>query len=234
MEIHNLTVGYKKNVILDQAGLTVESHKIIGLVAPNGTGKTTFLKAIPNLISPKKGTISLNDSTIDKNRSFFLSQLMFLEDNEFLYSDISVLRHLKYVKEIWKSKVEINEVVDRLNMRSYLNKSIKKLSLGMKQHVLIAMCIISDADLILLDEPMNGLDPTSQIEVSELLRDLRNSGKTIILSSHHLPNVSEICDSFLFMKNQNLILTENTEESDLQKLYEEHYIKSGGGKNESI
>lgn len=228
LEIHNLTIGYKKNLILKQAELSVDSHKIIGLVAPNGTGKTTLLKSIPNLITPKKGTISINNTTINKNRSYFLSHLIFLENNEFLYSDINVLRHLKYVKETWKSKVDINEVVDRLDMRHYLKKPIKKLSLGMKQHVLIAMCIISDAELILLDEPMNGLDPTSQIEVSYLLRDLRNSGKMIILSSHHLPNVSEICDSFLFMKNQSLILTENNEESDLQKLYEEHYIKTGG------
>lgn len=228
IEIQNLTIGYKTKTILYDVNLSIESSKILGLVAPNGTGKTTFLRSVFNLNTPIRGKIIINGTSFKNNRTKFLSNLFYIENSNFLYSNLNAINHLKYVKKSWKSSVDITKVVKQLNMENYIKKPIKKMSLGMKQHVLIAMCIVSDAEVILLDEPMNGLDPKSQKKVSGLMKTMKSNGKTIILSSHDLNNINEISDMVIFMKEKKMKLIENDESDNLQEFYNEIFTEEVG------
>lgn len=228
IEISGLTVSMDKKKILNKTSLSIEENKIIGIVAPNGTGKTTFLKTLSGLITPDAGVIKINKTSFNNDRSDYLSQLFFIEDSTFLYSDIKVVDHLKYVKNNWQSSVDIEQVIADLNMENYKNLSIKKLSLGMRQHVLIAMYIVSDASILLMDEPMNGLDPTSLDLVSGLLKKLKQEDKVVILSSHNLTNVIDICDEVMFMKDTTIEWITGESKNNLKELYDEYYVKSRG------
>lgn len=223
IEINNLTIKITETSILKDVSLSISENKIVGLIAPNGTGKTTFLKSIAGLVS-KKGKVLLNSCDLIENRSMYLKQIFFVESSENIYSNLTAMDHLEYIKSTWGSDVNITEVLASLGMEKYKAIPIKKLSLGMKQHVLIAMYVVSDAPVLLLDEPMNGLDPTSLTIVNNLLVELKEQGKTIIFSSHNLSNINEICDEFLFMHNEKLVLVKaNTH--NIQEIYDEFYIK---------
>lgn len=223
IDITNLTLEFKNKMILHNISLSVSESNIVGLVAPNGTGKTTFLKAIAGLAS-KKGSILLNDNDI-KNRRVYFKQLFFIESTENIYSNLTVKDHLDYIKSTWKSSIDVTEVIVSLEMEAYKDKPIKKLSLGMKQHVLIGMYMVSDAPILLLDEPMNGLDPTSVDMVNQLFLILKKRGKTIIFSSHNLSNVTKLCDEILFMHDQKLISTKADRHNNVQALYDTFYKK---------
>lgn len=226
IKISNLAVSLKNNEILTNVNLSIESSNIIGVVAPNGTGKTTFLRTIAGILPPAKGKIVLNQFDFYNNRSKYLSQLFFIESSSFLYSNISVIEHLQYVKAIWNSKFDVFQVINELNMNEYKNLPVKKLSLGMKQHVLIGMYVISDVPILLLDEPMNGLDPNSLELISDLLIKMKNRGKIVIFSSHNLSNITDICDKVMFLHNQNIKVV-NNDFTNLKIQFKELYIKEG-------
>ncbi|MCA9765883.1 MAG: ABC transporter ATP-binding protein [Carnobacterium sp.] len=202
--IKNISVHYGKRIILEKLAIELNSSEIIGLVAPNGAGKTTLLRTIAGLIRPNSGEIAINGLSVATNRQAYYKSLYFVESNQTLYPNLKGIDHLNYVKAMWHSSVDVEEVIKDLAIKKYVNRPIKKLSLGMKQQILIAMCIVSDADIILLDEPMNGLDPTNMKNISEQLIKLKNKGKLILFSSHILSNVDKISDKVLFLKNKKI------------------------------
>lgn len=225
LEINNLTLSRRNKWILSDVSLNIKENNLIGIVAPNGTGKTTFLKTISGLLAQESGEIKIKNILYKKDRKKYLSNIFFIENNDFLYSEISAISHLKYVKNTWGSSVNINDVIKNLYMEDYKNLPIKKMSLGMKQKVLIAMCQVSDASIIMLDEPMNGLDPTNLQLVSELFLQLKRRNRIIIISSHDLNNITEICDEVLFFNNKKFEIVEDTSQEDLKKLYNDIYHK---------
>ncbi|SEL24153.1 ABC-2 type transport system ATP-binding protein [Carnobacterium iners] len=204
LTIKNISVNYGKKIILEKLDFELNSSEIIGLVAPNGAGKTTLLRTIAGLIRPDSGEVFINGLTVVNNRQAYYKTLYFVESNHTLYSNLKGIDHLNYVKAIWHSSVSVEQVIKDLAIKEYVNRPIKKLSLGMKQQILIAMCIVSDADVILLDEPMNGLDPTNMKNISEQLIKLKNKQKLILFSSHILSNVDNISDKVLFLKNKKI------------------------------
>ena len=204
LTIKNIYVTYGEKIVLENIDIELNTSEIIGLVAPNGAGKTTLLRTIAGLIRPDSGEVFLNGLTAKKNREAYYKTLYFVESNQTLYSNLKGIDHLNYVKSIWNSTVNIEKVIKDLAIAEYINTPIKKLSLGMKQQILIAMCIVSDADIILLDEPMNGLDPSNMKNISYQLTKLKNQNKLILFSSHILSNVDNISDKVLFLKNKKI------------------------------
>lgn len=205
MKVTNLTIKYKKKVILKNINLEITQSEIIGLVAPNGTGKTTLLRAISGLIQPQEGSVSIEGKTVHDDREAYYKKLYYVESNHTLYPNLNGMDHLSYVKSVWESSIDVEVVIRKLGISDYINKPIKKLSLGMKQHILLAMCIISDADVILLDEPMNGLDPTSIRIISKYIEEMKKDDKIFIISSHILSNIDTITDKVLFLKDGNIV-----------------------------
>ena len=225
LKINNLGVKYGQKEILNTINLEFYPSEIIGLVAPNGAGKTTLLRTIAGLIKPNSGQVSINNLIQSKDREAFYKKIYFVESNQTLYPNLSGLDHLKYVKASWDSQVEIRNVIEELEIADYINLPIKKLSLGMKQHVLIAMCIVSNAEIILLDEPMNGLDPTSIKKISSYLKKMKQDKKTILFSSHILSNIDAITDKVIFLKDKQVgyFLDKNKDELSSEDMYDQLY-----------
>lgn len=225
LTIKNVHVNYGKKPILENIDLELNTPEIIGLVTPNGAGKTTLLRTIAGLIRPTAGKVLINGMAAAENREAYYKTLYFVESNQTLYPNLKGIDHLKYVKSTWNSPVNLEQVIQDLAISEYINVPIKKLSLGMKQHILMAMCIVSNADVILLDEPMNGLDPTSMKKISFQLTKMKNQHKVILFSSHILSNVDSISDKVLFLKNKKIeyLLDLKNEHLSSEDVYDKLY-----------
>lgn len=220
VKVENLSFLYGKKQILKDVSFSIHPGEIVGLVAPNGTGKSTLLRNITGLLTPKTGKIQVLEKDSQKEREAFLKQIFFLEDSQRLYEELSAKEHLEYVKEIWQSKFEVEQVLKTLNMLDYAKVRVGKMSLGMKQHVLLGMYLISDAQLLLFDEPLNGLDPTSIEHFTHIFSKLKEQGRSIIMSSHQLANVTEMSDRVFFLKDGTLKIYP-TDTIDLKEKYKE-------------
>ncbi|WP_054664498.1 ATP-binding cassette domain-containing protein [Lacticaseibacillus camelliae] len=204
LAVTGLTFAFKRKPILDDVSFTLTDGQITGLVAPNGTGKTTLLRLLCGLLPVGQAHVLVNGIDQRQKHTQFLKQLFFLESSSNLYPDLTVQDHLLYVKRVWQSPVDIGETVASLGMQSYAKTRIKRLSLGMKQHALLAMYIVSNAQTMLIDEPLNGLDPSSIQQFEAMFRQLREEGKTLLVSSHQMDSVGRVCDQVFFLKNQKL------------------------------
>lgn len=222
--IENLRIKRNKNLVINNLNYEMNSGEITALIAPNGSGKTTLFNGIAHLIDCSYSLLELNSFNY-KDPSKYNSSLFFIESSNHLYEDLSARDHLKLVKGLWESKIIVNDVIADLKMEDYQNKAVKKLSLGMKQHLLIAMYIMSDASVFLLDEPLNGLDPSSIKLVNQILLNYHEK-KTIMISSHDLFNIREVCDRAIFLKNGKI--AEDTNNLDkLDSIYTNLFEKDG-------
>ena len=204
LAVKNLSKSYKNQKVLKDINITIDSPGIWALVGPNGSGKTTFLNVVNNLLPATEGTVKLvgksnTDVTVFKEVSF-------LQDNTVLFEYLSGYDHLKYICDVHNlKKKQIEEVAEYVGMKSYLMKKVGDYSLGMKQHLLLAMSIINQPKLLFLDEPLNGLDPTSAILMRKILLELAEKGTTIILSSHNLAEIDKVTKQIIFLKDGQLL-----------------------------
>ncbi|MGY3742816.1 ATP-binding cassette domain-containing protein [Leuconostoc inhae] len=170
--------------------MTLESGHIVGLVAPNGTGKTTLMRGINKDILITSGQIVLSN-----NETVF-----FMENQDALFPMLTVNEMFKYIAQSWKSKVSSDSVINLLKISNYTNKKIASLSLGMRQMVMIGVYLIVDAEVMLFDEPINGLDQVNMSIISNVMLDLKQKNKIVIVSSHLLDNLSQFVDEFWYLK----------------------------------
>lgn len=216
IQIKNLKKRYKKDWVLKGIDISVESPQIIALVGPNGSGKTTLLNCMTNLLSFNEGIVELMGKKHTDTSLFKV--VSYLQDNRILYGNLTGYDHLKFICNVQKIPYnKIQHVAKRVGMVQYLNKRVHNYSLGMKQHLLLAMAIINEPKLLLLDEPLNGLDPTSAITVRNILLDLYKDGTTILISSHNLDEIDRLTNTIYFMKDGS-ILEESLEDLNT-KLY---------------
>ena len=152
------------------------------IAAENGSGKTSFLRAVTDLIPASSGKVLLDGKPYAKNKR----KLFFFESNEWLNANLTSLDYLKFVKSQWHSNVDLDQELDLLGVREYVKVPIKKYSLGMKQKLIVAMYLVSDAEYYLMDEITNGLDEESRTVLYERLNDeVTQRNKCIILTSHY-------------------------------------------------
>ena len=204
VRVTDLKKQYKKQQVLKGIDITIDTPQIIALVGPNGSGKTTLMNCMTNLLPFNEGSVELlgkkhTDTSIFKEVSY-------LQDNRILYGDLTGHDHLKFVCTIQGIPLmKIQQVTDRVGMTSYMKKRVRNYSLGMKQHLLLAMAILNEPKLLLLDEPLNGLDPSSAITMRKILLELYQEGTTIIISSHNLDEIDRLTNIIYFMKDGALL-----------------------------
>ena len=204
LAIKELQKSYRRQTVFSGITLTIDTPGIWALVGPNGAGKTTLLNTIMNLIPADSGIVELNGRS-NKDYKVF-KEVSFLQDNSILFDYLSGYDHLKYICDIQQiDKKQIAETARYVGMESYLRKTVGKYSLGMKQHLLLAMSILNKPKLLFLDEPLNGLDPTSSIMMRRILMELAEEGTTIILSSHNLAEIDRLTQQILFLKDGRLL-----------------------------
>lgn len=209
IELQNIGVQFTGRDILKEVSVTFKPEEIIGLVAPNGTGKSTLMNVIMNYINPSSGKVILNQElqyTTKKNEVKIRQLVSMMPDQSDLYNQISGKEHLKIYSSMWNSNPKlIDQTIKELGMESYIHKNTGTYSLGMRQRLCFAMQIVSDTQVMLMDEVMNGLDPTHVELISQILIKKKSEGKTVIVASHLLENLEKYADRIFFMKNGELI-----------------------------
>lgn len=204
LSVHHVYKSYGKERVLNDITFEIEKPCIVALIGPNGAGKSTLLSIITNLLTSDQGSVTVLNKS-NKNPEIF-REISFMQDNTVLYDYLTGYDHLQFIGDIQKiSKTQILETAERVGMEKYLHKRVGKYSLGMKQHLLLTMALVNNPKLLILDEPLNGLDPTSAIRVRNLLLDLYKSGTAILLSSHNLGEIDRVTSRILFLKNGRLI-----------------------------
>ncbi|MCT6923760.1 ABC transporter ATP-binding protein [Metasolibacillus sp.] len=203
LRVKQLTKKYKNKTVLKDISFSINAGEIIGLVGPNGAGKSTLMRSILALEAIENGTITVND--IANNQPDFYKYISFLPSDNYLYMSLTGYDHLSFVANIYNlEKTEIEETIDLIGIRSYVNQPIKSYSYGMRQHLLIALSILTKPIIILMDEPFNGLDPTSIIELKQLIRTLHSQGISIFISTHNLDILEDLTQTIWFIKDGEL------------------------------
>ncbi|MGX7025662.1 ABC transporter ATP-binding protein [Vagococcus hydrophili] len=204
----NVNKSYKNDLILNDLFFKIEKPKILGLVAPNGSGKTTLFNAICNLESIDSGEIYIFDEL--NSSSGIFNKMSYMQDSKILYTNLTGWDHLLYVAKCHKINQENTiDLISDLDMKRYVKKKVSTYSLGMKQTLLLAMSILSKPKLLLLDEPLNGLDVTKCDIFRKIILALHSTGTTVIISSHNLEEIEKLTTDILFLKSGKLISSNN-------------------------
>lgn len=195
VDVKNITKRYGTNEVLKNVSITCESGKIYGLIGRNGSGKTVLLKSICGLVVPTSGEVRVWGQRIGKDIDFPENIGFIIESPGFLLheSGISNLRHLASIR----GKIGIDEIRESMNtvgLDPDLKKQVGKYSMGMRQRLGIAQAIMEKPNLLILDEPMNGLDNQGVQHIRSLLKSLKESGTTILLASHFKEDIELLCD----------------------------------------
>jgi len=215
--IKEFTKKLSNNLILDNINLELESGKIYGFIGKNGSGKTMLMRAICGLILATSGSVQIDGKILGKEISFPESVGVLIENPGFIPS-YNGFRNLKVLAQIQKriSDAEIEETIRNVGLDPNEKKSFRKYSLGMKQKLGIAAAIMEDPQLLILDEPFNGLDEETIDKIRKLILDRKNDKNLIILSCHDSEEIEKICDETIEIKLGKIIKIhkqENEEEN---------------------
>ncbi len=199
LETKNLTKKYGDFIALDDLSIHVDRGQILGFIGPNGAGKTTTIKILVGLSKPTSGSASIAGVDCSENASRIKRLVGYMPDRFGAYDNMRVHEYLDFFGAIFgiplgKRKARIAEVMEITNTAYMQDKYVESLSHGMQQRVGIARTLLHDPEVLILDEPANGLDPKARIEMRQLLLQLAAQGKTLIVTSHILPELARICN----------------------------------------
>lgn len=220
IEVKNLVKKYGSHLAVDNLSFTVEQGQIYGFLGPNGAGKSTTMNIMTGYIGATSGEVLINGYDILKEPERAKECIGYLPEIPPLYTEMTVMEYLKFVAELKKIPKKaiagsVDEVIEMVKLEEVKLRLIKNLSKGYKQRVGLAQAIIGFPEIIILDEPMVGLDPKQIIEIRELIRELAEN-HTVILSSHILAEVREICDHIMIISKGKLVASDTPE--NLEKL----------------
>ena len=205
IKLDNLTKHYGKNRGIDNVSFSVNKGEIFGFVGPNGAGKSTTIRTLLNLIYPTAGSASILGMDIVKDAHKLKKIIGYVPSEVKFYDNVKVKEIINYAASFYEKvdKDEINRLCSLLEVD--LNKKMGELSLGNKKKVAIVQAFLSKPELVILDEPTNGLDPLVQNKLFNLIADYKKQGKTIFLSSHNLSEVQNYCDKVAVIKEGRII-----------------------------
>ena len=205
LQIIDLTKKFGEQTALNNINLNIKKNEIVGLLGPNGAGKSTLMKSITGVLKIETGQILFQGKDISQSPIESKKNIGFLPENNPLYQDMFVKEYLNFVANIHKisSKI-VNEVIDLVGITPEKSKKISQLSKGYKQRVGLAQAIIHQPDLLILDEPTNGLDPNQIIEIRNLIKEISHE-KTIILSTHIMQEVEALCSRVILIHKGRII-----------------------------
>jgi len=194
----NLTKVYGKRTALDDVSFEVPEGEIFGFVGPNGAGKTTTLRILAALLEPTAGRASIDGADVTKQPYLVHSRIGYMPDFFGVYDQLTVSEYLDFYAACYRQPKErrvkiVTDLLDLVGLTERRDQAVDTLSRGLKQRLCLARALVHDPVVLLLDEPASGLDPRARVEMREILKELRRMGKTIVISSHILPELTELC-----------------------------------------
>lgn len=210
IEIRDLTKRYGSFTALDHLNLSLEEGVVFGFVGANGAGKSTTFSILATLLSPTSGDALINGKSIVKEPKEVRKQIGYMPDFFGVYDQLKVDEYLdfygaSYGIQLAERQVLIPQLLELVNLTNKRYEYVDLLSRGMKQRLCLARALIHDPKVLILDEPASGLDPRARVEMRDILRNLKSMGKTILISSHILPELAEMCDEIGVIDNGKLI-----------------------------
>lgn len=205
-EVSNVVKSYGNKRVVNDVSFSVAQGEIFGLIGPNGAGKTTIIRMMMDIIKPDSGDIHILGERISDDAK---NRIGYLPEERGLYKKLSVLKTLTYLSALKNSKVDnsrIEELLKRVDLLPHKDKKIEELSRGMGQLIQFLVTIIHNPELIILDEPFAGLDPVNTELLKEIILELRSQNKAIILSTHRMNEVEELCDRILMIDGGRSVL----------------------------
>ena len=235
-----LTKQFDRHVAVNDVDLEIAAGEVYGLIGPNGAGKTTLIRMLAMAEEPTKGEIYLNGERLcrDTSHSSVKLQLGYLPDDYPLYDDLNVWDYLDYFARLYRLQEPIRsrrlkEVLELVGLTQKRNSAITTLSRGMKQRLSLGRTVLHYPRFLLLDEPVSGLDPLARMQFREVIRALQEAGMTILISSHVLSDLAELCTSIGIMELGFLV--ENTSLKNLyQRLSRQQIVLSTLGETKAL
>lgn len=228
--LDNVGVKFKKREILSELDLEISENEVVGLIAPNGMGKTTIFNLIMNNLKPNTGTVTVDglDYKHKKNRKQIFQKLSILPNQNDLIADYTGREHLKMYAAFWNREPDdIQRVIARLSLDKFIDQKVSRYSLGMRQRLCFGMQLLLNTDYLLMDEVTNGLDIDNIELVEEIVTDLKHEGKGIVIISHLLTSLDKICDRVLFLLDGQIHLQHVPNDSENERfliLKREDYV----------
>ncbi|MDU5507344.1 ABC transporter ATP-binding protein [Finegoldia magna] len=204
LQVIDLEKKYNGITILDKVNFGLEKGQIKALVGPNGLGKTTLMNSISNSIKIDGGKIIIDNEQYINEKIF--KKLTFFRDETILDFNMKGIDYLELIKSAYrKSTEDVNNICKKYEIEGFAHKRVGEYSLGMKKKLMLAMSFLPGNDYVLLDEPLNGLDPTSVIKTKNLLKEIAKQNVGIIISSHGLNDLDDISRDILFLKDKKIL-----------------------------
>jgi ABC-2 type transport system ATP-binding protein len=205
LQINHLSKKFGEQTALNDINITINKNEIIGLLGPNGAGKSTLMKSIVGALKIDEGEIIFNGKNITEHEIESKKNIGFLPENNPLYLEMFVKEYLQFVSNIHKiPQSRINEVIELVGITPEKSKKIGQLSKGYKQRIGLAQSIIHQPDLLILDEPTNGLDPNQIIEIRNVIKEIGQE-KTVLLSTHIMQEVEALCSRVILIHKGNIL-----------------------------
>ncbi|WP_167880942.1 ABC transporter ATP-binding protein [Methanococcoides sp. AM1] len=212
LEIQNLTKTYDGFKAVDNVSLDINEGDLIGLLGHNGAGKTTLFVMLTGLTIQTSGSIKVLGEDIGKNMMMLKENISFLPDNTLYYENLTAKENLEYFCDLADAdRSKVPELLEIVGMSKWADKKVGEFSRGMVQRVGFAQALVKEPKVIFLDEPTSGLDPEARVEMNQLLKKLNDRGIAIVISSHVLSEIKDICSKIAIMKQGKLVAFDTLE-----------------------
>jgi ABC-2 type transport system ATP-binding protein len=214
VEVNNIVKSFADRVAVDDLSFSVSPGEIFGLIGPNGAGKTTTIRIMMDIIKPDKGAVAVFGEKLGETTK---DRLGYLPEERGLYKKLTVIDSIIYLASLKGmdrrlTAAKANQLLNQTGMLPHQDKKIEELSKGMGQIIQFIVTVIHDPQLVILDEPFSGLDPVNTESLKQMVIDLKNQGKAVILSMHQMNQVEELCDRILMVNKGRSVLYGNLKE----------------------
>ena len=233
IEVKGVCKSYQKFMAVDHLDLFVEPGTVFGFLGPNGAGKTTTIRMLTGILEPDQGDISVFGVGYAKKRNEILNRLGYIPDRPFLYGKLTameLLRFLGSLRGLAPARVRQRglQLLEEFKLGPFANQLIERLSHGMRQKLVLSAALLHDPELLVVDEPMVGLDPRAARQVKQLIRSFAEQGKTVFMSTHTLEVAASLCDRVGIIHNGQMVANETlpnltkrleTQDGDLEAVF---------------
>lgn len=206
LEAQSIVKKYKKFTAVDQVNFTLHKGLCYGLLGPNGAGKTTIIEILEGIKKPTSGTIRYKDQPLGKQ---YRAEVGIMFQNTALQEFITVNETLALFQKLYRKTTNLDNLIKSCSLQDFLHQDTRKLSGGQRQRLLLAIALINDPEIIFLDEPTTGLDPQSRRNFWALIRNIKNTNKTVLITTHYMEEAQVLCDEIAIM-DHGKIITQDT------------------------